>query len=197
MATTSMLWQRFETPGHDACRLTSHATGFALEGTGVFVHDGKAAHLDYRLDCDKAWRTRRGRVHGWIGSRAVDLRIARDRSGRWTLNGSRVSAVAGCEDLDLGFTPATNLSQIRRLSLRNGQAADADVAWLDVGSFSLELLHQRYERRSARTYFYESPAFRYSALLEVSPEGFVLDYPELWKAEVGRRARASKPQSPR
>ena len=41
----------------------------------------------------------------------------------WFANGVEQDNVAGCLDLDLGFTPATNLFAIRRLSLKVGQRA--------------------------------------------------------------------------
>jgi hypothetical protein len=47
--------------------------------------------------------------------------------------------------MDLGFTPATNLLQLRRPALEPGQAAAAPAAWLDVSAGTLEELTQRYE----------------------------------------------------
>ncbi len=89
-----------------------------------------------------------------------------------------------CLDLDLGFTPATNALQIRRVALAEGQAADVPVAWLDVSAGTLELLQQRYERRAGATYWYEAPRFSYAALLEVTAAGFVRLYPGLWEMET-------------
>jgi hypothetical protein len=86
-------------------------------------------------------------------------------------------------DVDLGFTPATNLIPIRRLALLVGEAADAPAAWLDIANGALGLLAQRYERRSETAYWYEAPAFGYSAELDVGPDGFVRRYPGLWEAE--------------
>jgi hypothetical protein len=57
------------------------------------------------------------------------------------------------------------------------------VAWIDTSTDTLEIVHQRYERRSPTTYWYESPRFGYEALLEVAPVGFVRRYPGLWEAE--------------
>jgi hypothetical protein len=90
-------------------------------------------------------------VHGWLGARPLDLRITRTHDGIWTLNGQVVSHLDGCVDLDLGFTPATNLFQLRRVALQVGQAADVPVAWLDVPVGTLDPLHQRYERRADAT----------------------------------------------
>lgn len=101
----------------------------------------------------------------------------------WTLNGLVVASLENCIDLDLGFTPATNLLPLRRLDLAEGQSAEASAAWLDVAAGTLAVLPQRYQRRSKTTYWYEAPSVNYAALLEVAPTGFVLRYPGLWEAE--------------
>lgn len=128
-------------------------------------------------------RTRHGEVRGWLGVRSVELSIARTTGGAWTLNGAAVPNLGNCVDLDFGFTPATNLLQLRRLALAEGRAADVPVAWLDVSAGTLEVLSQRYERRAEATYWYEAPRFDYAALLEVTPAGFIKRYPGLWEAE--------------
>jgi hypothetical protein len=179
----SILWRRLDTPGHDACRLEGDEAGWQLAGTAVFQHDGVPARLTYRIACDRTWRTREGRVGGWVGPRAVDVRIVRTTDGTWSINDRVVPGLQHCVDLDLGFTPATNLLSIRRLALADGRAADVPVAWLDVMADTLEVLLQRYERRTATTYWYESPSASYTALLETTPVGFVSRYPGLWELE--------------
>lgn len=110
--------------------------------------------------------------------------IVRTAGGAWALNGVVVPGLEGCADLDLGFTPATNALQIRRLALAEGQSGPAPAAWLDVAAGTLDVLHQRYERRSETAYWYEAPRFDYEALLEVTPAGFVRLYPGLWEMEL-------------
>ena len=179
----SILWRRLDTPGHDACRLEQVEGGWRLQGAAAFRHEGAPAYLAYELTCDAAWRTREGAVRGALGSRAVELLVQRGWDGAWTLNGRSVPHLEGCVDLDLGFTPATNASQLRRLALPVGDAAQVPVAWLDVASGSLDLLEQRYERRAVEAYDYEAPRFGYAAQLEVESTGFPREYPGLWTAE--------------
>jgi hypothetical protein len=150
----------------------------------VFRHEEAAAQLAYEVVCDLEWRAQQGQVHGWLAAHSVDLSIARTEAGAWTVNGAVVRDVGNCIDLDFGFTPATNLLQLRRLALDAGQAADAPAAWLDVSTGILELLPQRYERRGEATYWYEAPSVGYAALLEVAPSGFIRRYPGLWEAEA-------------
>lgn len=180
----AILWRRLDTPGHDACRLIQKDNGWRLEGTAVFLHDGLPASLAYELDCDRMWRTQEGAVSGWIMDRPFECRISRRHDGIWTLNGQVAPQVVGCFDLDLGFTPATNLTQLRRIALEIGQAAETPVAWLDAPAGSLERLEQRYERRGKDEYWYESPRFDYAASLQVTTAGFVSRYPGLWEAEL-------------
>lgn len=183
MVVPSVLWRRLDAPGHDACVLAQGDAGWQLEGTAVFRHDSVPAQLTYRVMCDRAWRTLRGQVRGWLGAHAVAFAIARTDRGVWTLNGGAVPGLEHYLDLDLGFTPATNLLQLRRLALAHGQAAAAPVVWLDVAAGTLTVLPQRYERRGDATYWYEAPSVPYAGLLEVTPLGFIRRYPDLWEAE--------------
>ncbi len=187
MQDESILWRRLDAPGHDACRLVAESGGWRLEGTSVFLYGGVPAAVAYGVDCDNRWRTRTGELRGWMGARRLDLRIVRAPDGRWLVNDREVSGLESCLDLDLGFTPATNLFQLRRVALEVGQAASVPVAWLDVPDGGLALLHQRYERRSASEYWYESPRFDYFALLSVGAAGFVERYPDLWEVEAPDR----------
>jgi uncharacterized protein len=108
----------------------------------------------------------------------VALECARDADGRWTLNGSPVAEnIAQLPDLDFGFTPATNLLQLRRLALSQGQVVEAPAVWIDPLACVLERIDQRYERRSEATYWYEAPRFSYAALPEFDSAWFVRRYP--------------------
>lgn len=183
MASETILWRRLDKPGHDACRLMQRDDGWLIKGAAAFRHEAGAAALNYEIECDPEWRTRQGVVKGWVGSHRVGLRITRNSTGSWILNGRTVPNLQECVDLDLGFTPATNLPQLRRIELQVGQAAVVPVAWLDPPFGSLELLQQHYERRTDQEYWYEAPRFDYAALLQVSAVGFVQRYPNLWEAE--------------
>lgn len=180
----SILWRRLDAPGHDVCRLLERGAGWLLDGTAVFLDDRRQPTcLHYEVECDRAWQTVGGRVRGWVGANAVKLRVERDTAGQWMLNGQLAPGLSDCVDLDLGFTPATNLLPLRRLQLKIGQAADAPAAWLDVHVRRLTRLAQRYERHTAAAYGYAAPEVGYASELEVAPSGFVRRYPGLWAVE--------------
>jgi uncharacterized protein len=181
----AILYRRHDTPGHDACRSISSEAERRIEGTAVFTWQGKPTHLAYEVAASKDWRTRYARVRGWAGERSIDMTIERRASGDWLLDGTLAPGLSACVDVDLGFTPATNLLQIRRIGLEFGEHAEVPVAWWDLDSRELSLLEQVYERRGEQSYWYESPRFGYEALLDVAPSGFVLTYPGLWTVEAG------------
>jgi hypothetical protein len=177
----SILWRRLDAPGHDACRLERNDTAWQLDGAAVFSDpQGRHVQLHYRVRCDALWHTQWGTVRGWVDGENIDLSVTRNARGGWLLNDEAVPDLAHCMDLDLGFTPATNLIALRRLGLKPGEAADAPAAWLDADERSLGLLEQRYAQRSAGACWYEAPRFGYAALLNLTPEGFVSHYPERW-----------------
>ncbi len=183
----AIFWERLDTPGHDACRLVRTELGFALEGQANFVHEGMPTALAYRVTGDSAWQTRSARVSGFLGSQTVDLDIGRTGGGDWLLNGELQPEVSGQRDLDLGFTPATNLIAIRRLALGVGGSAGAPAAYMFFPEtrpqdLRLTVMQQTYRRLDDQRYDYTGTA--YHEVLTVSEAGFVTDYPGLWSGRV-------------
>jgi uncharacterized protein len=123
-------------------------------------------------------------VEGWLGNTTVGIQIKTDPSRRWWLNEVEQPDVTGCIDLDLNFSPSTNLLPIRRLDLAIGETAYVRAAWLRFPSFKLELLPQRYSHLAETTYRYESAGGQFVADLTVNRSGFVVDYPGLWQSEA-------------
>jgi hypothetical protein len=140
--------------------------------------------LNYVVECDEQWRTSKATVDGWIDVEPVSIEIHADSTGRWTLNGEERSAVAGCIDIDLNFSPATNLLPIRRLALAIGQEAFVRAAWLRFPELTLAPLQQRYRRIGPSSYGYESGGGEFTADLEVDAAGFVTEYPRFFRAEA-------------
>ncbi|MGH9380151.1 MAG: putative glycolipid-binding domain-containing protein [Thermoanaerobaculia bacterium] len=179
MVERTVLWRRLDRAGHEACRLLRMGDGWLLEGGAVLVHEGAPCSLAYHVACDAAWRTRTCRVTGWLGERTVDVEIEVGGDRSWRLNGEVCPEVADCVDVDLNFSPSTNLLPIRRLGLAVGSAAPVKAAWLRFPSFHLEPLEQVYRRIGETAYRYESAGGRFTADLEVDQAGFVTRYPGL------------------
>jgi len=183
MESQSILWRRLDVPGHESARLVARGSSWLLNGTAVFAHDRQPCRLDYSIICSSAWQTVSAKIGGWVGNDAIDLDIATDAARRWWLNGTECPVVAGCIDLDLGFSPATNVLPIRRLDLAVGQEAKVRSAWLGFPSLVFEeSLDQLYRRTSDETYHYESADGQFVTTLRVNAAGFPTHY-YLWQVE--------------
>ena len=182
----TMFWRRLDRPGHEAARLVFHAPFWQLTGTAVFAEGAVPCRLEYQVTCDPSWRTRHAQLTGWFGTRRIVCTISADAKQRWRLDGRECGVVEGCVDLDLSFSPATNLLPIRRLALPVGQTALVRAAWLRFPECRLEPLDQRYHRVDTAQYRYESGAGAetFRAELRVTPAGFVAEYSGLWVAEA-------------
>ena len=111
-------WRRIDTPGHDACLIKRVRSNWVLSGSAAYLEDQIVTGVSYHIICDPDWLTLSAQVSGWSGGRDLKLDITRDINGNWIINGENIESVAGCTDVDLGFTPATNTCAIRRLNLK-------------------------------------------------------------------------------
>jgi hypothetical protein len=180
----TILWERLDRPGHESARLRRRGLEMILEGSAVFAHEGAACRLDYLVVADGRFHTLRGRVGGWLGERAVEIELVAE-AGRWSMNGAARPEVDGAIDLDLNFSPSTNLLPIRRLQLEVGQEAPVRAAWLRFPSFELEPFEQTYRRLDPSRYSYRSDG-GFEAELDVRPSGFVTLYPGLARVSGSR-----------
>ena len=183
MKDRAILWRRLDRAGHELARVAPAANGWVLSGTALFLHEGAACQLDYDIRCNEQWETISGRVVGHVGEEAISIDAGVLPGGVWRSNGAEVPAVRGAVDLDLNFSPSTNLLPIRRLNLAVGQEAAVRAAWLRFPSFVFEPLEQTYRRIDASTYRYASAGGRFTADLTVNEAGLVTLYPGLAESE--------------
>lgn len=181
---TAILWRRLDCPGHESAQVSMQDSVGRLSGSAVFIYGQQPCRLDYLIVCDSEWRTLSARVTGWLGSELVTIEILVDSDQRWQLNGTECPEVVGCLDIDLNFSPSTNLLPVRRLQLDAGQEAKVRAAWLRFPSFKLERLDQVYRRIDDETYRYESAGGSFVTEIKVNSAGFVTSYPNFWEAEA-------------
>jgi hypothetical protein len=180
----TILWQRLDLPGHEAAMAVRAADGWQLSGVAVLAESKRPCRVDYVIECDVQWLTRRCSLRGHIGAKPVELDVVRLGSGEWTVGGESVPDLDGCDDIDLGFSPSTNLLPIRRLDLAVGAKAAVRAAWIRFPNLTTEVLEQVYTRVGQDRYVYESAGGAFRRELTVSDFGFVLEYPGIWRAEA-------------
>ena len=180
-----ILWRRLDHPGHEFAHLFFQTDSWHLQGMAVFSQNQPPCRLDYRIVCDSNWHTRSAKIAGWVGNNLIEIELAVNPEQHWLLNQEDVPEVTGCIDVDLNFSPSTNLLPIRRLDLAVGQEREVRAAWLRFPSFRLEPLLQLYRRIDETTYRYESAGGSFVTELSVNAEGFVTKYPNFWETEEG------------
>ena len=183
-AATNIIWRRLDSPGHESARVFFQDSSWHLAGTAVFLHDHLPCRLDYLLNCDSEWKTLSGKIDGWVGDEVIGIEISVDELQRWWLNGEECVDVRGCIDLDLNFSPITNLLPIRRLNPGVGEKSEVRAAWLRFPSFKFEPLEQIYHRLEPSVYQYESAGGSFVTRLAVNELGLVTNYPEFWQVEA-------------
>ena len=180
----TILWRRLDLPGHEISSISPDADGWRLDGVAVLAESGRPCRIEYDISCDAQWNTRRCAIRGHIGERRVSLDVERSSVGVWSIDGAEMTALEGCDDIDLGFSPATNLLPIRRLALPVGAQSIVRAAWIRFPELTAEVLEQTYTHLSADRYLYESAGGAFRRELQVDAFGCVIDYPGLWHAEA-------------
>lgn len=180
-----MRWRRLDVPGHEDSRIEQTADGWRLTGRIDVTEGGARARLDYDITCSADWRTRGATITGSVSGEPVRLSLVADGEGHWTLNGAPLPGVDGALDIDLGFTPATNLLPIRRLDLAVGERRAVRTTWVRFPGLRVGLLEQSYARVAERVMHYDAlvDGARFEARLDIDEFGRVLHYEGLWVAD--------------
>jgi hypothetical protein len=176
------IWRRIDHPGHEWLQVSDASTFHQLEGAAVGVYEQLPTRLDYRIRTGPDWKTESARVSGWVGDRRIELDIQVE-GDRWRMNGVEQPQVVGCVDIDLNYSPSTNLLPVRRLNLAVGQSAVVKAAWLHFPDFELRPLEQVYRCIDPLLYRYESGGGSFSAEVRFNEAGALVEYGGYWIAE--------------
>ncbi len=185
-----MRWRRLDVPGREEACIEQTTKGWRLAVRLEAVEANVSAQLGYVIECQRDWRTCQAIVSGSASGDPIRFEFSADGEGHWILNGAPLPLVEGALDIDLGFTPATNLLPIRRLDLAVGCRADVRTAWVRFPELRVEALEQSYEREAAQVFRYDAwvDGERFQARLDTDEFGRVLLYEGLWEAEVTSRS---------
>ena len=153
--------------------------GIAAQGVVIGNGGGAGFGASYAIECDALWRVRHAVVEVAGGAR---LELFADGAGRWHgQDGAPLPALDGCIDIDLTASCFTNTLPIRRLGSALGQRQSIDVAWVWIPELRVEKARQAYTRLGDGTVRFEGIGTGFQADLTVDDEGFVVDYPGLFR----------------
>jgi len=183
-----LVWIPEDEPGiEDVLIMHEPTRGTGFSGAVVRLWEGQPLRVTYPLDCDAEWRVRELQMSGEseaVGERAI--RLYADAAGNWKDDkGQPLDALQGCTDVDIMLTPLTNTLPIRRLQLAPGESREISVVYIAAPDLSVRPFRQRYTRLDdadgGQRYRYESLDSGFTVVLPVDDDGFVVDYPGIWR----------------
>ena len=176
----SRAWQRKDEVALEYFNLQS-APGLLLGSGQITSVMNEVPHLvNYTLVCDRTWVTREAHVHVNSGGTHSRTRLARSEDGVWQVDGEARRDLDGLTDVDIQWTPATNVLPINRLRLGVGESREVAAAWVRIPELRVERLSQTYTRVRENVYQYESGGGSFVAQIIVDESGFVERYADLW-----------------
>lgn len=171
-------WEGLE-DGLEHVDIRPEGSGIVASGVIVGAEESACYGLTYRLLIDEAWCVRDALLRTTAGR---SLHLEGDGQGNWRADGEPRPGLLGCIDIDIQATPLTNTLPIRRLAFDQGQGAIIRVAYILVPSLAVVPEQQRYTAvEPGSLYRFESLESGFEADLPVDEEGFVLNYPRLFR----------------
>ncbi len=185
---THRVWISEDEPGIEDVQITHEPTkGTGFSSAIVRLWEGQPLRMQYTLSCDAQWHVNylfavipvpRG-----AGVLPYSITLKADGAGNWRDDKDQpLDALQGCIDVDIMVTPLTNTLPIRRLQLAPGESREISVVYIAAPDLSIRPFRQRYTRLDdGQHYRYESLESGFTAVLPVDDDGFVVDYPGIWR----------------
>jgi len=167
--------------GFEVVYFGARGDGCQIEGWTTAIEDGATWAVEYIIEADAAWATRRARIRGRSAAGSCSALLEADGAGHWLVGGEPAPYLDGCLDVDLEASAMTNALPVRRMALAVAAAAAAPAAYVRAVGLAVERLEQTYARAAdeatGQRYDYAAPAFDFRCRLAYDQSGLVLDYP--------------------
>jgi hypothetical protein len=180
--SSAVIWRRaLDNQSFEVCRFIHSRTDVQLNGTILAAHEGQPIEICYQISCDSDWQTREVAVQQRYGFLESSLKLSVNDKTWNRADQGRIPELAGCIDVDIELTPATNALPINRLKLAVGKSAEIQAAWIRLPALAVVAARQRYDRLGENTYRYTSLASGFQAEIEVDEYGLPLRYGNIWE----------------
>jgi hypothetical protein len=174
----ALRWAPADGPGLEHCQINEAADGITVRSSLIGEDDGFAFGAFYEIQLDPDW-TFRSLVLRHSDGRV--LRLTSNGEGDFKLNGSRAPQFEGCVDIDISGTPLTNTLPLRRRRFETGVPQHFDMVYVPLDTLEPFRDEQIYTRLDDRHYRYEAADGSFTEVLSVDANGFVVDYPTLFR----------------
>lgn len=177
------VWQARDSAGFEHVRLDrSHPGWDVFDSMIVREHEGRIVRGGYTLIVDKVFRTLEIRIMAEKEpGRMAALHLLASGDGTWTdVDERRIPALDGAIDVDIAWSPLTNMLPVRRLDLHIGEEREIAVAYIALPSLEVRPMTQRYTRLDASTIRYVSQDGAFTRDIAIDQDGMVVEYPGLF-----------------
>lgn len=153
-----------------------YTTHGELRGHTSAVEDGNPYAVHYAIHFDEGWRTREVLVSTDTVAGVLEVKLASDGAGNWTVNDQPRPDLDGLVDIDLEASACTNTFPVHRLPLAAGETVRAPAVYVQALDLAVRRLDQTYSRLDADRFHYTSEG-GFEAVLRYDASGLILDYP--------------------
>lgn len=177
---TNILWSGIEYYSLENCVIDVKDNGVHIDSVIVGLYEKKIYRVEYKLTLNAHWEVYHCTVKSQHDDKTEELELIKEQH-LWIMNGKYHHDFSGCFDVDIPLTPFTNSLPINRLQLNQDEEKEIDVIYIDILNHEIRRVKQKYIRVSEKSYHYENIPNDFEAEITVDKEGFVIDYPQLFK----------------
>lgn len=174
-------WEPIDRNGFEHLHVRTTPGGLVAQSVVVGARNDAKYGMFYRIVLDANWAVREVEINNTATDQKLVL--SADGQGKWfDANGTHLAGLDGCIDVDISATPFTNTLPIRRLQLEQDAAQVLRVVYIPIPALEPAAVEQRYTcLQQNRLYRYEGLTSGFMAELTTDEDGFVLDYPGLFR----------------
>ena len=176
----NILWTGREYYSLENCLVHSTDEGTEINSVIVGIYQSKIYRVEYQIKTNLNWETIFVELKSRHSNDTRHLKFESDGKGNWISHNKIVDEYKGCIDIDIPLTPFTNTLPIKRLNLTERQEQQIQVVYIDVLTWHIGPVRQKYIRLSPTEYQYENIPNDFEAKITVDDFGLVVDYPTLF-----------------
>lgn len=176
----SILWRGIPYKSWEHCKIEKDPNGFFVNSEITGSYQGQVYSVLYGLKIDRNWRVNEFNISADV--EGVEKKLAGRKGGEdWLIDNTVIAEFSGLLYIDISVTPFTNTLPVNNLLLDIGESTEIDVLYIDVLNHKIEMVKQRYTRKTKDQYFYENLNSDFSALIQFDSKGIVKSYPGLFE----------------
>lgn len=175
-------WKGIYSDTEEECNLQFLPHAIEVSSAIKGMYEGRIINVMYNIILANDWTVREFKVNGTVGDKEFFAAMIRHPSGVWQdVHQNENIGFAGYDYIDISLTPFTNTLPIKGLQLEQGKTKEINVVYIDVANNQLRTDRQFYTRLGTQLFRFENDEGNFTADINVDKEGFVTDYPGLFK----------------